>query len=152
MYSNDMRRLQTTSKGGYPLEEEMESQGTVEAHSVSTASGDGRNDVRRYTSNMLEQILGRENMTKAYKRVVANKGSHGIDGMGVDELLPYLKENWATIKQQILAKRIGDKRALKLIRMYLGIRDDDKRSKGKYRRRNSPRWAAKPAVGEYHVG
>jgi RNA-directed DNA polymerase len=102
MYSNDMRRQQTTSKEGYPLEEEMETQRTVEAHSVSTASGDGRNDVRRYTSNMLEQILSRENMTEAYKRVVANRGSHGIDGMGVDELLPYLKENWATIKQQLL--------------------------------------------------
>lgn len=102
MYSNDMRRQQTTSKEGYPLGEEVETQRTVEAHSVSTASGDGRNDVRRYTSNMLEQILGRENMTEAYKRVVANRGSHGIDGMGVDELLPYLKENWATIKQQLL--------------------------------------------------
>jgi group II intron reverse transcriptase/maturase len=102
MNSNDMRRLQTTSEGGYPLEEKMESQGTVEAHSVSTALGDGRNDVRRYTSNMLAQILGRENMTEAYKRVVTNKGSHGVDGMKVDELLLYLKENWATIKQRIL--------------------------------------------------
>jgi hypothetical protein len=45
MYSNDMRRLQTTLKGGYPLGEEMEFQMTVEAHSISTASGDGRNDV-----------------------------------------------------------------------------------------------------------
>ncbi|MGJ7045473.1 retron-type reverse transcriptase [Thermoanaerobacterium thermosulfurigenes] len=33
-------------------------------------------------------------MKEAYKRVVANKGSHGVDGMEVDELLPYLKENW----------------------------------------------------------
>ncbi|EGD50129.1 RNA-directed DNA polymerase (reverse transcriptase) [Thermoanaerobacter ethanolicus JW 200] len=41
-------------------------------------------------------------MRAAYKRVVANKGSHGVDGMEVDELLPYLKENWPTIKQQLL--------------------------------------------------
>ncbi|SHE92987.1 hypothetical protein SAMN02745195_01470 [Thermoanaerobacter uzonensis DSM 18761] len=34
------------------------------------------------------------NMEEAYKRVVANKGSHGVDGMEVDELLPYLKENF----------------------------------------------------------
>ena len=32
-------------------------------------------------------------MNKAYKRVKANKGSHGIDGMTVDELLQYLKRN-----------------------------------------------------------
>jgi hypothetical protein len=41
---------------------------------------------------MLEMILDRENMKEAYKRVVANKGSHGVDGMEVYELLPYLKE------------------------------------------------------------
>ncbi|EGD50359.1 RNA-directed DNA polymerase (Reverse transcriptase) [Thermoanaerobacter ethanolicus JW 200] len=51
---------------------------------------------------MLEMIVERRNMEAAYKRVVANKGSHGVDGMEVDELLPYLKENWATIKQQLL--------------------------------------------------
>lgn len=47
-------------------------------------------------------IVSRENMAEAYKRVVANKGSHGIDRMGVNELLPYLKENWGAIKQQLL--------------------------------------------------
>ncbi len=31
-------------------------------------------------------------MNKAYKRVKSNKGSHGIDGMTVDELLQFLKE------------------------------------------------------------
>lgn len=61
-------------------------------HSISSASKDGRNNVQRYTSNLLEMILDRENMKEAYKRVVANKGSHGVDGMEVDELLPYLKE------------------------------------------------------------
>ncbi|EGD50846.1 RNA-directed DNA polymerase (Reverse transcriptase) [Thermoanaerobacter ethanolicus JW 200] len=71
-------------------------------HSISSASEDGRNEVQRYTSKMLEMIVERRNMEAAYKRVVANKGSHGVDGMGVDELLPYLKENWPTIKQQLL--------------------------------------------------
>ena len=102
MHSNDIRRLQTTQQRGYPLERELETQGLVEAHSISSASEDGRNNVQRYTSKLLETIVSRENMTRAYKRVVANKGSHGIDGMGVDELLQYLKENWETIKQQLL--------------------------------------------------
>ncbi|MGF7401451.1 group II intron reverse transcriptase/maturase, partial [Thermoanaerobacterium thermosaccharolyticum] len=102
MNSKDMRGLQTTQQRGYPLHQEMEFQETAEVHSISSASKDRRNNVQRYTSNMLEMILERENMKEAYKRVVANKGSHGVDGMEVDELLPYLKENWPTIKQQLL--------------------------------------------------
>lgn len=41
----------------------------------------------------MERILTRDNMNQAYKQVVRNKGKYGIDGMTVDELLPYLKEN-----------------------------------------------------------
>jgi len=78
MHSNDIRRLQTTQQRGYPLERELETQGLVEAHSISSASEDGRNNVQRYTSKLLETIVSRENMTRAYKRVVANKGSHGV--------------------------------------------------------------------------
>ncbi|WP_129545144.1 group II intron reverse transcriptase/maturase [Thermoanaerobacter ethanolicus] len=102
MDSKDMQRLQTTQQRGYPLNREMEFQKTTEVHSISSASEDGRNEVQRYTSKMLEMIVERGNMRAAYKRVVANKGSHGVDGMEVDELLPYLKENWPTIKQQLL--------------------------------------------------
>ena len=51
---------------------------------------------------LLEKIVSRDNMNEAFKRVKVNKGSHGIDGMGVDELLQYLRENGETIKQSIL--------------------------------------------------
>jgi len=51
---------------------------------------------------LLEKIVSRDNMNEAFKRVKANKGSHGIDGMKVDELLQYLKGNGGTIKQSIL--------------------------------------------------
>ena len=51
---------------------------------------------------LLEKIVSRDNLNEAFKRVKANKGSHGVDGMGVDELLQYLRENGETIKQQIL--------------------------------------------------
>jgi retron-type reverse transcriptase len=49
--------------------------------------------------------VSRGNLNEAFKRVKANKGSHGIDGMGVDELLHDLKENGETIKQAILDGR-----------------------------------------------
>jgi RNA-directed DNA polymerase len=54
-----------------------------------------------YAMGLLEKILDRDNMNKAFKRVKSNKGSHGIDGMTVDELLPFLKENGDRIKQAI---------------------------------------------------
>ena len=44
-------------------------------------------------SEMLEKILSNENVEKAYKRVYANKGAGGVDGMTVDEALPWVKEH-----------------------------------------------------------
>ncbi|CEJ06316.1 Retron-type reverse transcriptase, partial [Acididesulfobacillus acetoxydans] len=43
------------------------------------------------TEKLLEEILSAENLNRAYYRVKGNKGAGGIDGMQVDELLPYLK-------------------------------------------------------------
>lgn len=54
-----------------------------------------------WTDNLLELILRKENLNKAYKQVKSNKGSGGIDGMQVDELLPYLRENQETLNQKI---------------------------------------------------
>jgi group II intron reverse transcriptase/maturase len=51
---------------------------------------------------LLEKIVNLNNLNEAFKRVKANKGSHGIDGMKVDELLQYLKENGETLRQSIL--------------------------------------------------
>src|SRR5574344_1953235 len=54
-----------------------------------------------WTNNLLDLILRKANLNKAYKRVRANKGKGGIDGMQVDELLPFLKENQETLIQEI---------------------------------------------------
>jgi len=51
---------------------------------------------------MIEAIVERENMLRAYKRVTTNKGSSGVDGMTVAELAPYLKANWARIREELL--------------------------------------------------
>jgi len=45
----------------------------------------------KQTEGLLEQILAPENLDAAYRQVKRNKGAGGIDGMPVDELLPYLK-------------------------------------------------------------
>ena len=54
-----------------------------------------------WTNNLLDLILRKENLNQAYKQVKSNKGSGGIDGMQVDELLPYLRENQKTLIQEI---------------------------------------------------
>lgn len=54
-----------------------------------------------WTDNLLDLILRKENLNKAYKQVKSNKGSGGIDGMQVDELLPYLRENQMNLIQEI---------------------------------------------------
>ena len=51
---------------------------------------------------LMSQILSRENMLQALKRVEKNKGSHGVDMMPVQNLRQHIVENWLTIKKQIL--------------------------------------------------
>jgi len=50
---------------------------------------------------LLENILSRNNLLVAYNQVVGNKGASGIDGMTVDDLGDYLKENWESIRLKI---------------------------------------------------
>lgn len=50
----------------------------------------------------MEAVVERENMKRAYDRVMANKGSAGVDRMGVEDLRAYLKEHWAAIRSELL--------------------------------------------------
>ena len=54
-----------------------------------------------WTDNLLELIIRKDNLNKAYLRVKRNKGKGGIDGMQVDELLPYLRGHQTELIQQI---------------------------------------------------
>lgn len=52
-------------------------------------------------SDLLERILDKHNLNAAYKKVKSNKGVGGVDGMGVDELLPYLVKHSGEIVKTI---------------------------------------------------
>ena len=52
-------------------------------------------------STLLEQVVERDNMVKAYRRVRQNRGAAGIDGMTVEELHDFLQRNWPGIKAQL---------------------------------------------------
>ena len=54
-----------------------------------------------WTNNLLDLILRKGNLNNAYKQVKKNKGKGGIDGMQVDELLPFLRENQDSLIQEI---------------------------------------------------
>lgn len=54
---------------------------------------------------LLEEILTKENLNKAYKKVYKNKGTAGVDGITVDEIAKYIKENKERITDKIRKRR-----------------------------------------------
>src|SRR6201988_3072190 len=54
------------------------------------------------TEQWMEEVCERENCKQALRRVKANKGSPGVDGMTVHELPVYLKQHWTKIREQLL--------------------------------------------------
>ena len=51
--------------------------------------------------DILGKILDKDNLNRAYKRVKANKGAPGIDGMTIEAALPWLKENHKELVERI---------------------------------------------------
>ena len=99
MKCNESRQLH--NEGRLPIDR-VELEGYVGAQSISMTSENRQNDQSKYQDRLLEKIIHKDNLNNAYKRVKKNNGSHGIDKMGVDELLTYLKENGDQLKQSIL--------------------------------------------------
>jgi RNA-directed DNA polymerase len=54
---------------------------------------------------LMEAVVERENMKAALQRVRSNKGAPGVDGMTVDDLVPFLREQWPRIKEELLGGR-----------------------------------------------
>lgn len=71
----------------------------VYAHEWITGDTDTNTDF--WTDNLLDTILRSDNLNAAYKKVKENRGSGGIDGMQVDELLPYLREHQRELVEQL---------------------------------------------------
>ena len=82
---------------GFLQRESVEHQGYAEARSTDRSEGKERDGA----SDLLEAILDRDNLNRAYKRVKSNHGAAGIDGMSVEEALPWLKEHREELLQSI---------------------------------------------------
>ena len=81
---------------------DRKSRGGAEGASRVTAK---RGHSHPETLQLMEAVVERENMKTAWLRVKGNKGAAGVDGMSVDALLPYLREQWPSIKDDLLAGR-----------------------------------------------
>jgi RNA-directed DNA polymerase len=53
------------------------------------------------TNRLMEEVCERENLKEALRRVKANKGSAGVDGMTVGGISDYLKQHWPSIREQL---------------------------------------------------
>lgn len=95
-----MRRQQKTSYEDSSAKNKLETEGMHGVPSISVASTKEASSA--VSDNLMERILSRDNMLFALKRVEKNKGSHGVDGMKVDELRPFLKQSWLSIRESIL--------------------------------------------------
>ncbi len=71
----------------------------VYGHEWITGNPDTNTDF--WTNNLLDTILRSDNLNAAYKKVKANRGAGGIDGMQVDALLPYLRDHREELVQQL---------------------------------------------------
>ena len=100
--SANTNKIQKTKDLDYLVEVELETQGKQGAYSELQAMSNLKTKSKINTENLLERIVDKRNIFEAYKKVVANKGSSGIDGMKVDELLPFLQEHYETLKADLL--------------------------------------------------
>ncbi|WP_168017145.1 group II intron reverse transcriptase/maturase, partial [Halomonas salinarum] len=89
------------------------------ANTVTHPEGQGRNPESRPVSvetvpassswtkaepaSLMEAVVDKANMQQAYRKVVANKGAPGADGMTVQQLADHLKQHWPTLRERLLA-------------------------------------------------
>jgi len=102
--SKKLHRKQKTQYRDQLMEVEVELQGKskVPSNSMVLPNRESVNDGTFDTSRLLEEVLERNNMLLALKRVISNKGSYGVDGMKTDELREHIKKHWTTVKAKIL--------------------------------------------------
>src|ERR1019366_1929064 len=100
------------------LRSEMQQNIQTELNFSSTSAGEAREAEREETESLptandpessastnrlMEEVCERENLKEALRRVKANKGSAGVDGMTVNELPEFLKQHWPAIREQLLS-------------------------------------------------
>jgi RNA-directed DNA polymerase len=86
----------------FPGESRSEAPMAVEEGTESLAAKH-RTESPAITEPLMEEVCERENCKQALRRVRANKGSPGVNGMSVHKLAGHLKQHWPAIREQLLS-------------------------------------------------
>ncbi len=87
---------------GWPQRDSAEHEGYAGALTDKRITENNNTDVDSGGNKLLEEILSRDNLNRAYKQVKRNKGAHGVDGIEVEHLLQYLKDNGDELVKLVL--------------------------------------------------
>ena len=90
-------KAEYADKDGFLQRNSVEHEGYAEAQSAEQMETREQDNA----SDLMEKILERGNLNKAYQRVKSNNGAPGIDGMSVEEALPWLKEHREELLESI---------------------------------------------------
>ena len=70
---------------------------------ASDEGGCPRHATQNTGSALLQAALTRENLQRAFKRVRANKGAAGVDGLDINQTARHLATHWPGIREQLLS-------------------------------------------------
>lgn len=98
--TGNVKEYRQLDKAGYCLESSAEHKGKSRAYEQTKITENTATIT--VTEYLMEEIMGHQNLMKACKRVISNKGSHGIDGMEVKDLMPYFMKNEEEIRETVL--------------------------------------------------
>jgi len=93
------QNIQTRLDCSPALTGEAREAGRTETESSGATSGLER---PASTDRLMEEVCERENLKEALRRVKANKGSAGVDGMTIGAIADYLKQHWPAIRERLL--------------------------------------------------
>ena len=98
-----MREGDTESRAEMPVRPASEGGGTADGEGFEGQACTAREEQSGDETQMLiQEVLRRENMLRAYKHVVRNGGAPGVDGVTVEQLGAHCREHWERIREQIL--------------------------------------------------
>ena len=101
MSRKNAKKAENLRNESYQREGVVNTHGPEGAWSIQLMGAEDRISQTLY-NNLMEKVVENENVKQALRSVELNDGAPGVDGMGAKELKPYLKENWRSIKEQLL--------------------------------------------------
>ncbi|NMB37613.1 MAG: hypothetical protein GX993_06225, partial [Bacteroidales bacterium] len=124
--NRDKESRKHCKSNGWPQKDSAEHEEYAGALTDSGITENNITNADRPEGGLLEEILTPSNLNQAYKRVKKNKGAGGVDGMSVEDLLQYLKDNGEEIRQTI---KDGRYRPQPVLRVEIPKEDGKKKRK-----------------------